>query len=246
MIVFFEHRFQFMFCLSHCRALCSVTQTVYLLVVSLVSSYDDVEIYIFFHKHIWLDSTKEGCFYHTGNRVPRFLPVEDNFIISHMLLISETQTVLRVSMKYSMDPSRIARLELYYLGHHWLFSRSELSHYPKQCLFIVNWTLWNKLQWNLNWNLNFFTEQKYLIISWYLHVWNGVAVAAYSRLASRSQAKFHTKKLSPLVRPCAAAPAQSTTSAYRSLDFRRATSSQRGRWVGSWPLLLRSVHEDTS
>ena len=71
-------------------------------------------------------------------------------------------------------------------------------------------------------------------------------MAAYSRLASRSQAKFHTKKLSPLVRPCAAAPAQSTTSAYRSLDFRRATSSQRGRWVGSWPLLLRSVHEDTS
>ena len=88
--------------------------------------------------------------------------------------------------------------------------------------------------------------KKYLIISWYLHVWNGVAVAAYSRLASRSQAKFHTKKLSPLVRPCAAAPAQSTTSAYRSLDFRRATSSQRGRWVGSWPLLLRSIHEDTS
>ena len=48
---------------------------------------------------------------------------------------------------------------------------------------------------------------------------NVVAVAAYSRLASRSQAKFHTKKLSPLVRPCAAAPAQSTTSAYRSLRF---------------------------
>ena len=88
--------------------------------------------------------------------------------------------------------------------------------------------------------------RQYLIISWYLHVWNGVAVAAYSRLASRSQAKFHTKKLSPLVRPCAAAPAQSTTSAYRSLDFRQATSSQRGRWVGSWPLLLRSIHEDTN
>ena len=87
---------------------------------------------------------------------------------------------------------------------------------------------------------------KYLIISWYLHVRNGVAVAAYSRLASRSHVKFHTKKLSPLVRPCTAAPAQSTTSAYRSLDFRRATSSPRGRWVGSWPLLLRSVHEDTS
>ena len=33
-------------------------------------------------------------------------------------------------------------------------------------------------------------------------------MAAYSRLASRSQAKFHTMKLSPLVGPCAAAPAQ--------------------------------------
>ena len=42
-------------------------------------------------------------------------------------------------------------------------------------------------------------------------------MAAYSRLASRSQAKFHTMKLSPLVHPCAAAPAQSTTSAYHSL-----------------------------
>ena len=44
-------------------------------------------------------------------------------------------------------------------------------------------------------------------------------MAAYSRLASRSQAKFHTMKLSPLVSPCAAAPAQSTTSARRSLRF---------------------------
>ena len=44
-------------------------------------------------------------------------------------------------------------------------------------------------------------------------------MAAYSRLVSRSQAKFHTMKLSPLVGPCAAAPAQSTTSARRSLRF---------------------------
>ena len=87
--------------------------------------------------------------------------------------------------------------------------------------------------------------KNYLIINWYLHVRNGVAVAAYSRLASRSQAKFHTMKLSPLHGPCAAAPAQSTTYPNRSLDFCRATSSQRGRWVGSWPLLLHSVHEDT-
>ena len=89
-------------------------------------------------------------------------------------------------------------------------------------------------------------KQYCLISSWYLHVWNRVAVAAYSRLASRSQAKFQTMKLSPLSAPCAAAPAQSTVSTCRSLGFRRATSSQRGRWVGSWPLLLRSIHEDTS
>ena len=75
-------------------------------------------------------------------------------------------------------------------------------------------------------------HEKYLIISWYLHVRNVVAVAAYSGLASRSQAVFHTKKLSPLLRPCAAAPAQSTTSAHRSLDFRRATSLRgAGGWV---------------
>ena len=118
----------------------------------------------------------------------------------------------------------------------------------------TNVQFWPQTIWNIQHRMKYIYQelnslrprQKYLIISWYLHVWNGVAVAAYSRLASRSQAKFHTKKLSPLVRPCAAAPAQSTTSAYRSLDFRRATSSQRDRWVGSWPLLLRSIHEDTS
>ena len=39
-------------------------------------------------------------------------------------------------------------------------------------------------------------------------------------------------KSSPLVGPRAATPAQSTTSAHRSLDFRQATSSQRaGGWV---------------
>ena len=54
---------------------------------------------------------------------------------------------------------------------------------------------------------------------WPPFIKNVVAVAAYSRLASRSQAKFHTKKLSLLVRPCAAAPGKSTTSAHRSLRF---------------------------
>ena len=51
---------------------------------------------------------------------------------------------------------------------------------------------------------------------------NVVAVAAYSRLASRSQAKFHTMKLSPLRDPCAAAPAQSTTFANLHFHFRLA------------------------
>ena len=31
--------------------------------------------------------------------------------------------------------------------------------------------------------------------SWYLHVWNGVAVAAYVRLTSRSQATFQNNEI---------------------------------------------------
>ena len=56
---------------------------------------------------------------------------------------------------------------------------------------------------------------------------NVVAVAAYSRFASRSQAKFHTMKLSPLHGPCAAAPAQSTTFANLHFDFRLARERTR-------------------
>ena len=33
------------------------------------------------------------------------------------------------------------------------------SHYLNQCWNIVNWTLGNKLQWNLNRNLNIFIEE---------------------------------------------------------------------------------------
>ena len=44
-------------------------------------------------------------------------------------------------------------------------------------------------------------------------------MAAYSRLASRSQAKFQTMKLNPLSALRAAAPAQSTISTCRSLRF---------------------------
>ena len=52
-----------------------------------------------------------------------------------------------------------------------------------------------------------------------LFIKNVVAVAAYSRLASRSQAKFQTMKLSPLSALRAATPAQSTISTCRSLRF---------------------------
>ena len=93
------------------------------------------------------------------------------------------------------------------------------NHCLKQCWLIVNYTFKKMFKWNFHRNYQNFIHENYLIISWYLHVWNGVAVAAYSRLASRSQAKFQTMKLSPLSAPRAAAPAQSTVSACRSLDF---------------------------
>ena len=49
---------------------------------------------------------------------------------------------------------------------------------------------------------------------------NVIAVAAYIQLASQSQAKFHNKQNWVSFRlPCAAAPAQSTASAYLSLQF---------------------------
>ena len=86
-------------------------------------------------------------------------------------------------------------------------------------IFIMQQVRWEE---NITLSVNSFTPgQIYLIISWYLHVRNGVAVAAYSRLASRSQEKFQTMKLSPLSALRAAAPAQSTISTCRSLGFRQ-------------------------
>ena len=39
--------------------------------------------------------------------------------------------------------------------------------YLKQCWDIVNWILGNKLQWNLNWNLNIFIEENaFEIVVW--------------------------------------------------------------------------------
>ena len=128
-----------------------------------------------------------------------------------------------------MDPENHVITALYLPALVQIMAWHRPGHYLNQW-WLIYWCIYVSL------GLNELTQDYkrlyiyYLIISWYLHVRNGVAVAAYSRLASQSQAKFHTKKMSPLVRPCAAAPAQSTTSAHRSLDFRRATSSQRGRW----------------
>ena len=64
-----------------------------------------------------------------------------------------------------------------------------------------------------------------LLLSFFIK--NVVAVAAYSRLASRSQAQFHTMKLSPLHSPCAAAPAQSTTSPNRYASIPLQAFQQR-------------------
>ena len=51
-------------------------------------------------------------------------------------------------------------------GHHWfrycLVAWPAPSHYLNQCWNIVNWTLGNKLQWNLNQSLHIFIHEKTL------------------------------------------------------------------------------------
>ena len=82
----------------------------------------------------------------------------------------------------------------------------------------------------------------------HIFIKNVVAVAAYSRLASRSQAKFHTKKLSPLVRPCAAAPAQSTTSppSFTSIFASLVNGRESNHSLNQWPsqALSKTKKED--
>ena len=68
-------------------------------------------------------------------------------------------------------------------------------------------------------------------------------MAAYVRLTSRSQAKFQNNEIESY---CGLRAQPGSVSACRLLDSRRATSSQWGRRVGSGPLILRSIHEDTS
>ena len=45
---------------------------------------------------------------------------------------------------------------------HWLVTCLAPSHCLNQCWLIVNWTLWNKLQWNWNQNSNFSFLKMYL------------------------------------------------------------------------------------
>ena len=50
------------------------------------------------------------------------------------------------------------------LSHHWfrwwLVTYLVPSHYINQWQFIVNWTIWNKLQWNFNQNTKIFITEK--------------------------------------------------------------------------------------
>ena len=47
----------------------------------------------------------------------------------------------------------------------WLVAYSAPNHYLNQCWVIVNWTLMNKLQWNLNQNTKFFIKNMHMNIS---------------------------------------------------------------------------------
>ena len=54
-------------------------------------------------------------------------------------------------------------------NHHWyrkwLVAWTAPSHYLNHCWNIVNWTLWNKLQWNCNRNSNIFIKKMHLKMS---------------------------------------------------------------------------------
>ena len=52
----------------------------------------------------------------------------------------------------------------------WIPACSGPSHYLNQCWLIVNWTLMNKRQWNLNQNKQFFHSWTCI---WKCHLWNG-------------------------------------------------------------------------
>ena len=81
-----------------------------------------------------------------------------------------------------------------------------LNHYINFAYFYIEWDIHHIINSHIH-------------VLGYVFIKNVVAVAAYSRLASRSQAKFHTKKLSPLVRPCAAAPGQNVLSRTRMIHI---------------------------
>ena len=85
------------------------------------------------------------------------------------------------------------------LGHHWfrwwLVACSASSHYLNQCWNIVNWTLGNKLQWNLNQNLhNFIQENVFENV-----VWEMSAILSHLNVLSGCQAYLCVDKYRPLM-----------------------------------------------
>ena len=64
------------------------------------------------------------------------------------------KSVERILLKYLTHLPLVAHICVSESGQHWfrywLVACSAPSHYLNQCWLIVNWTLWNNVQWNLN------------------------------------------------------------------------------------------------
>ena len=74
-------------------------------------------------------------------------------VISHLCMNSLTINSSPPSAAYMPQWIRSALVRL------WLVAYSAPSHYLKQCWFIVNWTLRNKLQWKFNQNTKLFIHE---------------------------------------------------------------------------------------
>ena len=75
-------------------------------------------------------------------------------------------TVINVGLNITLTFNSLMPSDAYMCqktNHHWfrqwLVAWPAPSHYLNQCWNIVNWTLINKLQWNLNWNSNISTQE---------------------------------------------------------------------------------------
>ena len=140
----------------------------------------------------------------------------------HFMTLSWSATKIKDVMNYTVKCRRVMRSNDAFQSLIFLSKVAYISHHTITTPTHPGKYFWgkNSVTFNPLYKLIHVTYMVLLLmLSLNIFIKNVVAVAAYSRLASRSQAKFHTKKLSPLVRPCAAAPAQSTTSAHRSLRF---------------------------